>query len=280
MSKTGGQAGRTWRLIAIAAVVAFGTWVAGDNHEVPAQSSVTADAAIAGLAATAEKARPHDAATHARPVAPGGEPRSRSATTSRPRRAPGGTVVHRSARQRNRLKVLYLTFDDGPDRTWTPQILAVLDRYDAEATFFQLGRARHAYPKLARRVEAEGHAIANHSTTHRDLTHLANRAIRWEVRNGPDSPCFRPPYGAINQRVRDVLRSEGVRSIILWDIDTLDWTRPGADRIVRTVISRARPGQIVLLHDGGADRAQTVTALDTILRELYAEGYVFRRLNC
>jgi peptidoglycan-N-acetylglucosamine deacetylase len=258
MSSTGGQAGRTWRLIAVAAVVAFGTWVAGDNgSDAPAQSS----AAVAQASPAARDGRQPRAATRARQAA-------------------GATALRQSGRRRDRVKVLYLTFDDGPSGEWTPQVLATLKRYDAKATFFQLGRARRAYPRLARRIKAGGHAIANHTTTHRDLTTISNGAIRWEVRNGPSSPCFRPPYGAINERVRNVLRSEGVRRIVLWDIDTLDWTRPGAHRIARRVVKAARPGKIVLLHDGGADRSQTVDALDIILRELYAKGYVFRALDC
>lgn len=178
------------------------------------------------------------------------------------------------------MKVLYLTFDDGPSPEWTPRVLELLERYDAKATFFELGRARRRFPALAGKVEAAGHTIANHSTTHRDLTKLTDGEIRWEVRNGPDSPCFRPPYGAIDHRVHSVLRSEGVRDIVLWDVDTLDWTRPGAHRIARTVLARARPGKIVLMHDGGANRSQTVAALDTVLRELNDQGYVFRSLDC
>jgi peptidoglycan/xylan/chitin deacetylase (PgdA/CDA1 family) len=285
MSRTGGQAGRTWRLIAIAAVVGFGTWVAG-NHERPGLPSFAASGTVAEPSVRAQQPPTSP------PTSPASVPRRRPAPRVGPTAAvpltgpgghssPGSAGAHRQTTQRrDRVKVLYLTFDDGPSRDWTPKVLQVLDRYDAKATFFQLGRAQRAYPALARRVRAAGHTIANHSTTHRDLTMLSNGGIRWEVRNGPDSPCFRPPYGAINHRVRSVLRSEGVRDIVLWDIDTLDWTRPGSHRIARTVIKYARPGKIVLMHDGGANRSQTVAALDTILRELNDQGYVFRSLNC
>ncbi|GAB3414998.1 polysaccharide deacetylase family protein [Flindersiella endophytica] len=287
MSRTGGQAGRTWRLIAIAAVVGFGTWVAG-QHE---RSELPAFAGSGTIAEPSVRAQqpptPSPATPSADPV-----PRRRPAprvgpTTAVPLTGPGGHsgpgsagAQRQATQRRDRVKVLYLTFDDGPSREWTPKVLEVLDRYDAKATFFELGRAQRAYPALARRVRAAGHTIANHSTIHRDLTMLSDGAIRWEVRNGPDSPCFRPPYGAINHRVRSVLRSEGVHDIVLWDIDTLDWTRPGSHRIAQTVVSHARPGNIVLMHDGGANRAQTVAALDTILRELYGQGYLFRSLDC
>jgi peptidoglycan-N-acetylglucosamine deacetylase len=288
MSRTGGQAGRTWRLIAIAAVVGFGTWVAG-NHERPGVPSFAASGTVAEPSVRAQQPpTPSRTATPSAEAAPRRRPGPRPSPTSAvPLTGPGGRsdpdrggALHQTTQRRDRVKVLYLTFDDGPSREWTPKVLEILNRYDAKATFFQLGRAQRAYPALVRRISAAGHTIANHSTTHRDLTMLSNGGIRWEVRNGPDSPCFRPPYGAINHRVRSVLRSGGVRDIILWDIDTLDWTTPGSHRIAQTVIKYARPGKIVLMHDGGANRAQTVAALGTVLRELNDQGYVFRSLNC
>lgn len=295
MSRTGGQTGRTWRLIAIAVVVGFGTWVAG-SHQRPDLPSFAASGTVAEPKVRAQQAPTPSSATEPTPSAKAKPvPRRRPAphtspTSALPLTDSGGHSAHsgpglasaqqQTAQRRSRVKVLYLTFDDGPSKEWTPKVLDVLARYNAKATFFELGRAQRSYPALVRRVKAEGHTIANHSTTHRDLTMLSNGGIRWEVRNGPNSPCFRPPYGAINHRVRKVLRSEGVRHIILWDIDTLDWTRPGSRRIAHTVIKWAKPGKIVLMHDGGANRAQTVAALDVVLRELSDRGYVFRSLDC
>ena len=176
-------------------------------------------------------------------------------------------------------KILYLTFDDGPYPTYTEQILAALDRYDARATFFQLGEVRQEFPELVEKVRAAGHTIGNHSTTHSTMTALSESGMRRELEGSADSKCFRPPYGAINDAVNRLLRDYGMRSI-LWDIDTLDWKQPPADTLRRQVVRDAFPGAIVLMHDGGGERAQTAAALPGILSELKSQGYEFHALPC
>ncbi len=171
--------------------------------------------------------------------------------------------------------VLYLTFDDGPDPRWTPRILAVLARHDATATFFQVGSEIRRHPRLAARVRAAGHRVGNHTATHAHLTGLGRAEIRREVEGGvPGAECLRPPYGQVNVVVRSVAAESGQR-LVMWTVDTGDWAKPGADRVVRRLLTGARPGAVVLMHDGGGNRRQTVSALTAALPVLAARGYRF-----
>lgn len=183
---------------------------------------------------------------------------------------------------------VYLTFDDGPDPTWTPRVLDLLARYNAKATFFDLGQAISRYPSIVQRTANSGHEIADHTFHHMDLTTLGADAFFAEVIRTRDiiknttgiyTNCLRPPYGATNQTVRDRAASIGMR-LVLWDIDPQDWRRPGASVIANHVTRYASAGSIVLLHDGGGDRSQTVAALDTILSTLKSRGFGFRALDC
>lgn len=176
-------------------------------------------------------------------------------------------------------KVLFLTFDDGPDPVWTPQVLAVLAKYDAHATFFQLGSMQAAHPGIRDQVLAAGNTIGNHSISHAQLTKLSATKRHHEIFDGPRSTCFRPPYGAANDKVRADIKAAGM-SAVLWDIDTLDWQRPGKQAIVNSILTNARSGSVVLMHDAGGDRAQTVAALDQALATLTARGYTFPAMDC
>jgi peptidoglycan/xylan/chitin deacetylase (PgdA/CDA1 family) len=175
--------------------------------------------------------------------------------------------------------VIYLTFDDGPHRVWTPRILDLLDKYDAKATFFQLGRQTAAEPALAAEVRRRGHAVGNHTVNHVRLTSLSAPKLRAEISGGPASACLRPPFGLTNARVHRTAASLGLREV-LWTVDTWDWRKPGTAKIVRALLTGAGPGVIVLLHDGGGNRAQTVRALEIALPRLVARGYQFRALPC
>ena len=179
-------------------------------------------------------------------------------------------------------KVLYLTFDDGPSG-YTQPILDALARHGAKATFFMLGRQTNGKQDLLRAMYDAGHGIANHTYNHPYLTSLSMPRFRDEVTatsaaiGGLDHGCLRPPYGASNKTVRAEASELGY-TLVTWTIDPRDWSRPGAATIAQRVISRAFPGAIVVMHDGGGDRTQTVAALETILTELGAEGYQFRAL--
>lgn len=177
-------------------------------------------------------------------------------------------------------KVLYLTFDDGPGDE-TVEILDVLSEHDAKAVFFVLGQNLAHQTDLGRRIVAEGHVLANHTWTHEDLTGLDASGREQELedtadllgRLGSDSPCVRPPYGSTDDDVTRDLTERGMPQV-LWNIDTEDWTRPGAATIADRLM-QAESGDVVLLHDGGSDRTQTVQALRQALPKLAEEGYAF-----
>jgi peptidoglycan/xylan/chitin deacetylase (PgdA/CDA1 family) len=182
-------------------------------------------------------------------------------------------------------KVVYLTFDDGPTAT-TTTLLDLLARHRAKATFFALGNNVVERPRTAARAVREGHAVENHSWSHPRLTGLdwaafyrqiskTNTAIKAATNDAPE--CLRAPYGAYDGGT--LLRADrfGLR-MIQWSVDSRDWSRPGAKAIVRNVLSNVRNGSIVLLHDGGGNRQQTIDAVRILLPELRERGYVMRAL--
>ena len=184
--------------------------------------------------------------------------------------------------------LLYLTFDDGPHPVWTKRVLDLLHGYGAHATFFVLGFKAERYPELIVRMAEEGHDVENHTLHHHRLDIADDAEFRHEVLEGDrkiqaalgaasEPPtCLRPPYGLTDERTKG--RSEALgKWLVTWDIDPRDWERPGTDRIVKRVLSRVRPGAVVLFHEAGGAN-QTLAALDQILSHLTAEGYRFARL--
>jgi peptidoglycan/xylan/chitin deacetylase (PgdA/CDA1 family) len=179
-------------------------------------------------------------------------------------------------------KVVYITFDDGPS-VYTPQVLKVLSQYKVHATFFEVGQMVAAYPLYTSQVYRRGNSVQNHSWSHPDLRKLTAAQLAYQVNatdrqirmhTGHRPCCLRPPYGAVNATVRGRAARLG-KKIALWTVDPRDWSRPGASAIRNRVLSQVRPGSVVLLHDGGGDRSQTVAALGGILRTLKARGYTF-----
>ena len=183
-------------------------------------------------------------------------------------------------------KLAALTFDDGPNPTWTPQILDILDRYDVPATFFVTGNAARAHPDLVRRELAEGHRLAVHSMSHPNLLTLGRDAQYREIAGsvsvvdgivGPGQVrCFRPPYGNRNATTDSIAASLGL-STIMWSRDGRDWASPGVDHIVNANLDTFYDGgrALLLLHDGGIQRSQTVAALPKLIDALRARGYQF-----
>lgn len=185
-------------------------------------------------------------------------------------------------------QVVYLTFDDGPHPTYTPQVLDLLARFEAKATFFNVGQQVSANPALVKRMVAEGHVVENHTWSHVDLRKVGKDQFASEVdatskaivdAGAPEVGCLRPPYGAKNQNVQTWADAEGLK-LVLWDVDPQDWSRPGVDAIVSNVLGATKPGSIVLMHDGGGNRTQTVAALEQILTSLSSSGYSFSALPC
>jgi peptidoglycan/xylan/chitin deacetylase (PgdA/CDA1 family) len=182
---------------------------------------------------------------------------------------------------------IYLTFDDGPDPTWTPRILAVLRRYHVPATFFVIGYAVKDHPTLLSAEIATGSMVENHTANHPYLTHVplgellateitpVNRAIARITGTAPK--CVRPPYGVFNSAVRAEIGSIGMR-LALWDVDPTDWARPGTAAIRNSVLAGLHPRAVVIMHDGGGDRSQTVAALAELLPRLLAAHWAFGTL--
>jgi peptidoglycan-N-acetylglucosamine deacetylase len=167
-----------------------------------------------------------------------------------------------------------LTFDDGPS-SYTSAVLRTLDRHNARGTFFVLGQEISGRRAVLRRMLRGGHEIGNHSTNHRAGPSRSDLARTNSIIRGATgfSPCvFRPPYGATSSAMVSGAWSLGM-STILWDVDTNDWRRPGSGAIASRAVGGTRQGSIVLMHDGGGNRSQTVAALSRILRTLKSRGY-------
>jgi peptidoglycan/xylan/chitin deacetylase (PgdA/CDA1 family) len=203
------------------------------------------------------------------------------------RNAPGKTSTGRgspladptAAAASGNAKVIFLSFDDGPDPTWTPEILQILAKYGARATFFEVGQMIQAHPGLRERVLAGGNTIGNHSISHPRLTKVSAARRHHEIFDGPKSHCFRPPYGATNSKVRADIKAAGMIQV-RWDVDAHDWARPGTPAIVHRVLNHAQRRNIVLMHDSGGNRSETVAALDKLLPMLKAQGYSFPAMHC
>ncbi|MCD6352009.1 MAG: polysaccharide deacetylase family protein [Armatimonadetes bacterium] len=174
-----------------------------------------------------------------------------------------------------------LTFDDGPHPRWTPQVLDLLARYHAHATFFVLGLCARGHPELVERELDEGHEIGAHTYNHPHLPRLSDGAIAAEMSrfeavvfplmHGRKIRWLRPPYGAVSSRVRALLARRGYR-VILWDVDTNDWRKPPPSVLASRILRGARNGRVILMHDGGGDRSRTVQALAQALPELERKG--------
>lgn len=174
-------------------------------------------------------------------------------------------------------KRVALTFDDGPNPKTTEQILDILNKYDAKATFFMLGSRVEYYPDIAKKVQANGHELGNHTWSHKDLTKLSAAQIANEINRttsiieqvtGEKSTVFRPPYGAVNAHVR----GQTAMPVILWDVDTMDWKYHDPVRILQTIQQHTKDGSIILMHD---IHQSTADGLDNILAYLQGEGYMF-----
>lgn len=179
--------------------------------------------------------------------------------------------------------VIALTFDDGPSPVYTPQILSILQRYKVHATFFCVGEWVHLYPGLVQETFRAGNVIGDHTWSHPDLTRLSPYVVRWQLSSasaaiqeaiGRPPVLFRPPYGATDAAVVGVASQLGLLQI-LWTVDPRDWARPGVDAIVNNVLSHATNGSIILMHDGGGDRTETVLALPLIISALLQRGFMF-----
>jgi peptidoglycan/xylan/chitin deacetylase (PgdA/CDA1 family) len=177
-------------------------------------------------------------------------------------------------------KDIALTFDDGPG-PYTPGVLDVLERYHVQATFFAIGEMERYFSASTIREIRDGDAVGDHTETHLPLASLSahdqheelfEQIARIELLGGPRPTLFRPPYGSFNTTTIRELRALHLL-MILWSVDTGDYLLPGVSVIVQRALAGAHPGAIILMHDGGGDRSQTIAALPTIIRELRARGF-------
>ncbi|MET9654789.1 glycosyltransferase [Streptomyces sp. NPDC006460] len=192
-------------------------------------------------------------------------------------------------------RTVVLSFDDGPSPEWTPKILEVLAARNIRADFFVTGAMTTRNPELIRQIVAGGHEIGVHTFTHPDLVYQSHARISWEMAQtqlalagvaGVHSALFRPPYSSDASALDDwnypVIKYLGARGYLtaFIDRDTDDWKRPGVDEIVKAAMpSRPGAGELILLHDAGGDRTQTIAALVQIIDKLQAQGYRFTTIS-
>ncbi|HUR51876.1 MAG TPA: polysaccharide deacetylase family protein [Mycobacteriales bacterium] len=179
-------------------------------------------------------------------------------------------------------RAVALTFDDGPDPRWTPQVLGMLAAAHVHATFCLVGRHAAAHPELVRAIVSGGHQLCNHTWSHdEDVAKRAPAVMRAELARtqrairaacGVTPRLFRAPGGRWSAALAAEARRQGM-SALHWQVDPRDWTRPGAARIVHTSLAQVRPGAIVLLHDGGGIRTDTLFALPVLLKRLHNKHY-------
>ncbi len=194
------------------------------------------------------------------------------------------TLYHQGAGGEHQIAI---TFDDGPDPRWTPKILDILKAANVKAVFFLVGTNAERYPKLVRRIVNEGHEMGNHTYYHPDLSDCGPEHVRLELNatqllletiTGRSTTLFRPPYSAdtnpsqLDELIPLQIAEDLNYLVVLESIDPQDWAKPGADTILQRVKQQRHDGSIILLHDAGGDRSQTVEALPKILDWLHARG--------
>lgn len=200
-------------------------------------------------------------------------PETKPAEPAAPQPAPAAPAPAASGGK----KLIALTFDDGPSVYQTPRLLDTLKARNIKVTFFVLGNMAQKAPEIVRREEAEGHEVASHTPYHHQLTTLSAAQIQAEKAEmerifteilGHQPAFTRPPYGSVNALVRDTM----AQPLILWSVDPRDWADRNATTVCNRVVSGARDGAIILVHD---IHATTVDAVPCIIDSLRSQGYEF-----
>ncbi|WP_330344738.1 glycosyltransferase [Streptomyces longwoodensis] len=191
-------------------------------------------------------------------------------------------------------KTIALTFDDGPNPTWTPQVLAVLEKYDVPGTFFLVGSMVSRYPGTVRNLVRQGNEVGIHTFTHVDLSYQSSARVHREITQtqlalagaaGITTTLFRAPYSSETDAIDNYswpvyqeLGEEGYTSVFV-DTDSDDWKRPGVSKIVRWATPEDGEGASVLFHDAGGERSQTIAALPEYIEKMKAKGYTFTTVS-
>jgi peptidoglycan-N-acetylglucosamine deacetylase len=174
-----------------------------------------------------------------------------------------------------------MTFDDGPQATNTPKLLDMAAKRHIKLTFFVIGQCVEQNPALLRREVAEGHEIGNHTWSHPNLAKLSDDGVRTQLQQTEDiivktigikPKLMRPPYGELTKRQRQWVNRDFGYKIILWDVDPVDWKRPGSYVVAQRIIAGARPGSIILSHD---IHPPTIAAMPQVFDTLLAKGFRF-----
>src|ERR1700731_365633 len=174
-----------------------------------------------------------------------------------------------------------MTFDDGPSAKLTPKLLDLLAAHHIKATFFLIGQNVAENPEIAARETREGHEIANHSWSHPNLAKMSDDGVRGQLRKtdeairsaaGIGPTLLRPPYGSITARQKKWINQEFGYKIVLWDVDPLDWRRPGPSVVCNRIVKNTRAGSIVLAHD---IHPGTIEAMPCVVSQLEAKGFKF-----
>lgn len=269
--------------------------VQGENQTVLPDSGSAWSNDAATMAAHAELAVAADLGGVAMWRVGAEDPMALSALPFPPRRDVVSTSPDRPVQATGAKGLVALTFDDGPDPEWTPQILAVLAREHVQATFFDTGVAVEEHPDIVRAEVDGGHTVGNHTYSHPNLTTLPDWRRHYEIWRGSGAieqatgyrpRLFRAPYGegasttsqVGGDAVTRTVRSAGLYPVP-WQVDAFDYTNPGVDTIVDNVVSGVGAHSIVLMHDAGGNRAETVAALPRIIGELRAQGYEFTTVD-
>jgi peptidoglycan/xylan/chitin deacetylase (PgdA/CDA1 family) len=231
------------------------------------------DVSLASAHTVAHTAPVHTNAAHQAPVA---STRTAAAAALHRTMAANGYVVRGTPRR----KLVALTFDDGPGPS-TQDILGWLTAHRVPATFFLIGQNAKTQPALVRAELAAGDVVGDHTESHTPLAGLSAVRQQLQIEGGAQAikkithepvTLFRPPEGSFDATTLELLRRDGLL-MVLWTVDTKDYSMPGTDKIVYTALSGARAGTIVLMHDGGGDRSQTLAALPRIVHHLRLKGY-------
>jgi peptidoglycan/xylan/chitin deacetylase (PgdA/CDA1 family) len=174
-----------------------------------------------------------------------------------------------------------MTFDDGPNEKLTPELLEILAAHHIHATFFVIGENAERHPEILQRAVREGHEIGSHSWSHPAFAKMSDAAVRRELQKTDDviraaigsrPTLMRPPYGSITARQKQWIHAEFGYRIILWDVDPLDWKRPGALVVTNRIVRETRPGSIILSHD---IHPGTIEAMPATFDQLQAKGFKF-----
>jgi peptidoglycan-N-acetylglucosamine deacetylase len=174
-----------------------------------------------------------------------------------------------------------LTFDDGPHATLTPKLLDLLAARHIRATFFVIGQNVSEHPGIVARAAREGHEIGSHSWSHPNLSKMSDDGVRRQLRQtedviasatGQKPTLLRPPYGSLTRRQKRWIHEQFGYEIILWDVDPLDWKRPGPTVVCNRIVKETRAGSIVLAHD---IHPGTIAAMPAVLDQLQAKGFQF-----